>query len=96
MKAASRARSAGSPSVVEYCSARVASGPAITAAKAAPSPSTSNVSGAGRPPASEITSGRIAIWSNSRTGEEWVSRRRRESGAPARGAGGEMAMREKC
>src|SRR4051812_47477009 len=92
MNAASRARSAGSPSVVEYCSARVASGPDITSAKAAASPATSNVSGAGSPPASEITSGRMAIWSSSRTGEECVSFRRRASGAPARGAGGEMAM----
>jgi hypothetical protein len=92
MKAARRARNPGSPSVVEYCSARTASGPASTSSNAARRPGTSNVSGAGRPPASEMISGRIAICSSSRTGEDWVAARRSDKGAPVCGAGGEMAM----
>src|SRR4051794_12689425 len=92
MNAARRSRNAGSPSVSEYCSDRTASAPLKTSSNAARRPGTSNVSGAGRPPARLMIWGCIAVSSSSRTGEDCVSARRRESGAPTRGAGGEMAI----
>ena len=82
-RAAIAARSAGSPSVVEYCSDRPAASPSSTAANAACSPSASKSSGAGSPPANEITPGRAVSARISRTGEERTPRRRAASGGVA-------------
>jgi hypothetical protein len=62
-------RSAGSPSVVEYCKTRPAESSAKTAANASRRPTTSNSSGAGRLPANDTTPGRSVNARMSRTGE---------------------------
>ena len=66
--------SAASPSVGPYCRARAAPSAAILAAKAATS-SAGKVDVSGRPPASEMTSGRSVMAIRSRMAEEvmtWV------------------------
>ena len=82
-RAATAARSAGSPSVVEYCSERPAAASVSTAANAARSPAASNSSGAGSPPANEIIPGRSVSARISRTGDDWTSRSRAASGGAA-------------
>ena len=79
-RSASSARSPGSPSVEEYCSARAATVGASVRANASAMSSAGNSSGAGRPPAKEITSARWVSSRMSRTGEERTSPRREESG----------------
>ena len=97
-RSASSARSAGSPSVEEYCSARAATVGASVRANASAMSSAGNSSGAGRPPAKEITSARWVSSRMSRTGEERTSPRREESGGGGVGItrhhGGCRAARE--
>jgi len=82
-RAATAARSAGSPSVVEYWSVRPTTASCSAAAKAARVPGPSNSSGAGRPPANEITPGCCVRARMSRTGEDCTPRSRAASGGVA-------------
>lgn len=82
VRSARAARSAGSPSVVEYCRARWGAS-ANTSRNAAAIPSASNSSGAGSPPAKLITSGRAVTARISRTGDPPIAVARAASGGTA-------------
>ena len=79
-RAATAARSAGSPSVVEYCSVRPTALSCSAAANATRVPGPSNSSGAGSPPAKEMTPGCWVSARMSRTGEDCTPRSRAASG----------------
>lgn len=92
VRAASAARSAGSPSVVEYCRA-CADDSASTARYARAIPSASNSSGAGSPPAKLITSGRAVTARMSRTGEPPIEEARAARDGTGAGAGATVMAR---